>query len=332
MLRFLLIISGFWFMFMLLWDLLPNFIDEWVDTRDVAGFLPTVDNLTSWIPGIKEGWTNELLKADGAAKPEVLINIDAFTILLLVLPLSWFFGRYKMMTAMSIGMGIALVGYVCAGLSMAGTFVAAMIFVFAIGEIICSPKFTEYIGMIAPPDKKAIYLGYSNIPFAIGWGLGNALSGPLYDKLANKSHLAINYMVDKLGMARKVLEDDKVMNPKLLVEAMAARMDGAPVDTVAEVAKQTTERLKEIDELKKAGDITAEKAPELIKEAMEPIQALSTETTVYEATALLWNTYNPWIIWIILGTIGLASVIGMLVTHARSKKGEAVAGASSAEE
>ena len=42
MLRFLLIVSGFWFMFMQLWDLLPNFIDEWVDTRDVGSFLTSI--------------------------------------------------------------------------------------------------------------------------------------------------------------------------------------------------------------------------------------------------------------------------------------------------
>ena len=39
MFRFLLVISGFWLMFMQLWDLLPNFINEWVDARGVGGAL-----------------------------------------------------------------------------------------------------------------------------------------------------------------------------------------------------------------------------------------------------------------------------------------------------
>ena len=33
---FLAIFSCFWLMFMQLWDLLPNFIEQWVDTSDVA--------------------------------------------------------------------------------------------------------------------------------------------------------------------------------------------------------------------------------------------------------------------------------------------------------
>ena len=43
MFRFLLVISGFWLMFMQLWDLLPNFINEWVDARDVGGALGLSD-------------------------------------------------------------------------------------------------------------------------------------------------------------------------------------------------------------------------------------------------------------------------------------------------
>ncbi|MFH2000739.1 MAG: MFS transporter [Planctomycetota bacterium] len=212
MLRFLLVISGFWFMFMQLWDLLPNFIDEWVDTRDVSAYLPSLDPLFSWLPGVEPGWSDQFLEVDGRTKPELLINIDSFAILLLVLPLSWFFGRFRMMTALVTGMFIALLGFVGAGLSMIGLFVGGMIFIFAIGEIICSPKFSEYIGMSAPGDKKAIYMGYSNIPYAIGWGLGNLCSGPLYDLLSSKATLARKYLVEQAGMAvdavAKIAEKD----------------------------------------------------------------------------------------------------------------------------
>ena len=41
MLFFLLIVSGFWFMFMQLWDLLPNFLNEWTDRRGIGEALFT---------------------------------------------------------------------------------------------------------------------------------------------------------------------------------------------------------------------------------------------------------------------------------------------------
>jgi hypothetical protein len=331
MLRFLLIVSGFWFMFMQLWDLLPNFIDEWVDTRDVgaliaeededdllarsnADALAAVDPVAAKeaiaeaeeIVAIKargeeppeepaaepapaasaaddgsaaeeekkgpallsRAWLEEsFLMSDGRAKPELLINIDSLTILLLVLPLSWFFGRYRMMVSLVLGMGIGLVGFVGAGLSQAGMVVGLMIFVFAIGEIICSPKFSEYIGMTAPPDKKAIYMGYSNIPFAIGWAGGNWLSGPLYDWLSSRNTLAQRWLVDNAGMAKDVAKE---LEGEALLNVVAVQMGNG--------------------------------------------------ATAWDVKRVLWQTYHPWIIWLVLGVIGLASVVGMYVSYRRAKK------------
>ncbi|HBO45751.1 MAG TPA: hypothetical protein DD670_17870, partial [Planctomycetaceae bacterium] len=114
MFRFLLIISGFWLMFMQLWDLLPNFIDEWVDSRDLGGVLSLL---------LGNG-ASRLLTADGALKPEIMININSFTIILLVLPLTWFLGRYSMLFSLILGMAIAIVGFLGAGLGHAGYLVA----------------------------------------------------------------------------------------------------------------------------------------------------------------------------------------------------------------
>ena len=257
MLRFLIVISGFWFMFMQLWDLLPNYIAEWVDTRDVGSVLTTIFG----------GWASGWLREDGSAKAEILINIDSLTILILVLPLAWFFGKYRMMVALALGMGIAVVGFVGAGMTSAGSVCALMIFVFAIGEIICSPKFSEYIGMSAPPDKKAIYMGYSNIPFAVGWFGGNIISGPLYDSFASRTEFARQYMVDELGMSA---QEVAAIDPSEVTQTMADKLgDGA---------------------------------------------------TVADATKILWDAHHPWIIWVILGGVGLASLLGMLAMSRGSSK------------
>ena len=257
MLRFLLVVSGFWFMFMQLWDLLPNFLDEWVDMRDVGHYLSAMFGSAA----------GSFLTADGGAKPEILINIDSFAIILLVLPLSWLFGRYRMMTSLVLGMAVALVGFVWSGLTNVGLIAALGIFVFAIGEIICSPKFSEYIGMTAPAHRKALYMGYSNIPFAIGWAAGNGISGPLYDAYASRNLLARQYLVEQVGL------------PSESVEAIADK------DLLSTLASQ-----------------------------------LGGEATVYDAVNLLWNTYQPWIIWLILGAVGLASLVGMVALHYRARK------------
>lgn len=256
MFRFLLVISGFWLMFMQIWDLLPNFISEWVDARDMGGVLTSL---------LGDG-ANTLLTADGALKPEMMININSFTIILLVLPLTWFLGRYSMLFSLILGMAIAMVGFLGAGIGHTGYMVALFIFIFSIGEIICSPKFSEYVGMSAPPDKKAQYMGYANMPFAFGWFIGNILSGPLYDTFSSKTKLAGRYLVDHLEMSQAAfdaLKDEKIL----------------------------------------------------------PTLAAKLGVDKYQATDILWQTYHPWVIWLMLGSIGLASLVGMVLMARNKSKG-----------
>ncbi len=214
---FLGIFSGFWFMFMQLWDLLPNFIDEWVNSRDIAGVVGSMN----------PGW----LLASGNVKPEILINIDSAAIIAFMLVVAWLTGKRHPMIALIGGMVVSLVAFVTAGCFTTGVAVALAIFVFAIGEMMCSPKFSEYIGLTAPPEKKAAYMGYSNIPFAVGWGLGNILSGPLYDHLGSKIHFAREYLVQTLGMS--AAEVAKIPQEKVM-ETMTSMLNGGQGGTIEE--------------------------------------------------------------------------------------------------
>jgi MFS family permease len=217
---FLLLFSCFWLMFMQLWDLLPNFVDEWVNTADVAP-------IYGWV---SQSW----LLPSGQVKPEMIININSWSIILLVLGISWVIGRISKVAAMVIGMIISLVGFVLCGSTMIGWFTCLMLLVFSIGEMTCSPTFSAYVGLIAPPDKKALYMGYSNIPFAIGWAAGNGIGGRMYQTMSSKYDLARQYLVDNLGMARDAaakLENSETLN------AMAAALHNGAGGTVDEATR-----------------------------------------------------------------------------------------------
>lgn len=185
---FLLIFSGFWLMFMQLFDTFPIFIDEWVDSRHIVQLLG--------------------LKPDryGNLPPEMMVNLDAGTIVILMPLIGYLTGKFKPVVMMVLGMLISTFALVYTGSTTAGWFVLLGIFMFAIGEMVCSPKFSEYIGLMAPPEKKALYLGYSNIPFAIGWSLAGKLSGTFYGLYSDKFKFARDYMVTKLNMDVSMVE------------------------------------------------------------------------------------------------------------------------------
>jgi hypothetical protein len=259
---FLLIFSGFWLMFMQLWDLLPNFIDQWIDSRGLAKILP------------------HFMTDNGNVKAEQLINIDAFAIIALMVPLSALIGKLKRLTAITIGVILTTFAFLGSGLFMSGTIVAIMIFIFALGEMTCSPKFSEYIGVNAPADKKALYMGLSNIPFAIGWILGNGISGPLYDKFANKIMLSRDYLTTHLNYSHEkisqIIETYKQTNPdKLLPETL----NKITVDTF-------------------------DFFPYLVK---------TLHKSSFEVNKILWDLYHPWIIWVILSGFGLITIISMWI-------------------
>ena len=66
------------------------------------------------------------------------------------------------------------------------------------------------------------------------------------------------------------------------------------------------------------GSLKGPDRAKLVEAALEPLQAMRGEVTSYQANELLWNTYDPWIIWLILGGIGLVSVAGMVWMYIRA--------------
>jgi hypothetical protein len=98
----------------------------------------------------------------------------------------------------------------------------------------CSPKFSEYIGLTAPPDKKAVYMGYSNIPFAVGWALGNLVSGYLYESLGSKINFARQYLVSDLGLSPA--NAAKIPTEKVM-DTMASMMNGGAGASVADATR-----------------------------------------------------------------------------------------------
>jgi len=70
------------------------------------------------------------------------------------------------------------------------------ILIFSSGEMFSSPKFLEYIGNSAPSDKKAMYLGFSQLPQTVGWASESYIGPRLYDLFAAKDSLSRDYLME----------------------------------------------------------------------------------------------------------------------------------------
>jgi len=68
-------------------------------------------------------------------------------------------------------------------LPTAGLFILISLASMAIGEMLASPRIYQYIGSIAPKGQEGLYLGYSNLPLALGTIVGAPIGGILFTSL-----------------------------------------------------------------------------------------------------------------------------------------------------
>jgi MFS family permease len=82
---------------------------------------------------------------------------------------------------MVVGVAMATCGMgILAFSSHAGFFILG-IFVFSVGEMTTHPKFISYNGLIAPDDKKALYMGYMFLYGVLGSSIGGFVGGYGYE-------------------------------------------------------------------------------------------------------------------------------------------------------
>ena len=118
-----------------------------------------------------------------------------------VIPMSFLVARIRVMTSITIGVLIATIGTVIYGTSPSLYVCALGIVFFSLGEMLTGPKKTEYFSLIAPKGKKALYLGYVNIPIAIGQSVGAKIAAWQYGNYGEKAMLSLRYLVEKTPFA-----------------------------------------------------------------------------------------------------------------------------------
>ena len=283
---YLLVFSGFWFMFNALFDVLPLHIRDWVDTTDIIRTL---------FPGGKS--ENPvinffvIMSPDGTAiQPEGMLNVNAGLIMLTCFFFAFLSGKMRATTSMTVGTLLASAAMFISGWTTLGWITFAAIAIFSIGEMLSSPKFSEFIGNFAPRDKKAMYLGFSQISLAIGWTLESKIALSLYDELASK---------DKFS--RELIETR-------MADGTAKLPDAAVLDAWATNAGLASHELTTLYETNRLGFI--ERIPQ--GEAFDWLVALTGEAP-RALTNYLHSIHNVGLVWYILGGIGILSAIGIWI-------------------
>lgn len=180
---FIFVMAGFWLVLTQIFDMLPNFIVDWVDSSQMVKDL----GLPDWMLQANSNRGQQITQ-------EWLINTNAGLIVIAAVFVSYLVSRMRRVVAISAGMIFASIGLIVAGFTTSGYFCLMGILIFSVGEMLSSPKMNEYLGVIAPEGETGLYMGYANVPRGIGWGLGSLLGGHVYENMGDKANLAIDYL------------------------------------------------------------------------------------------------------------------------------------------
>ncbi len=199
-----------------------------------------------------------LAEAGAQVNPEWMINLNPGLIVFTMVFFAYLSSFVRPLTSIIVGMVVATAGSLLAGTAVLGWVCLAGILVFSIGEMLSSPKKMEYLATLARKGQEGLFMGYANIPIAIGWISGSIFAGSRYELHGDKTNLARRHLIETVGLPEQVVAD-------------------------------------------------------LPKSDVMPTLAAHVGGTVREAQAMLFHTYHPEYLWFQIAGIGLVSIVGMLV-------------------
>jgi proton-dependent oligopeptide transporter, POT family len=152
---FLVLFTGYWVVFWQQYITLPGYIHRYIS--------PTAD-------------------------VELILVTDGLAVICLTLAVNYLMRRIPTFGAVILGTVITSLSWLV--LAFRPTVWAAVLslFVLALGEIIQSPRYYEYISRLAPPGQQGTYMGFAFLPIGIGSILGGALGGRLLHHFGEVRH------------------------------------------------------------------------------------------------------------------------------------------------
>ncbi len=162
----------FWLPFWAFFNILAVYINDYMNTAELYETVKSV--LGAGVAGIMSRQEEGVWKINAEA-----ISHTGYIIIIFQLLISRIFEKRAAIPSFLFGLFVAALGFVVLGLSVTGSnnWVFFGVFLFAIGEMISSPRIQEYIMWIAPKEKAGLYMGTNFLATFIGAILSGIYTG-----------------------------------------------------------------------------------------------------------------------------------------------------------
>ena len=163
---YLVVMSGFYFIYNQVYNVLPLYVKKVVETS------PAMDLYTAANPFVIVCFQLILSRSFGKMKPirSMVVGtvVIAIAMLINVLPIYSAGGPQAVMANW---------------LPLGSVFIILTVALIALGELFTSPRMYEYIGALAPKGQEGLFLGYANLPLAIGAWFGGPVGAYIFNEV-----------------------------------------------------------------------------------------------------------------------------------------------------
>ncbi len=298
----LILMIGFWTMFNQLFNTLPNFIEDWVNSG----------NISNWINKNLPFFASTLTQ-DGQVKPEWFTNIDAFMIIILQVFISHFVIKMSHISAVIRGAIIASIGIALTFYTHNVWFTIIGTMIFAVGEMMSSPTVSSFIALITPKGKEGLYQGTYFLPVAASYAITKFISGDLYQKWSDKLSLLQN------EMGKRNIPMPEVVSKEQFIEQGSQALGISITDfenqfnlkdknlDYATIGQNFTEMATN-----NGIDISNVHLP-FSKSDYFALAEQKLSMSHWDLTNMLWDAYQPNKLWFVVFGIGVFSVISLVI-------------------
>ncbi|MFH1050181.1 MAG: MFS transporter [bacterium] len=192
---FIFIYSWFWILYFQMFGTVLWYVQYFVDPTSFNVFVNNV---------FGENWLNNLAGVNFKFGIEFVTVINAGTIILLQFLVTFIVKNTRALPTMLTGILFGTFGMLMLAFGNSIWIFMAGIVMFSIGEMTAHPKFISYLGTIAPPDKKATYMGFGFLYGMIGALIGEILGANLYARLVDNP--MIDFIREKLIASGQSIE------------------------------------------------------------------------------------------------------------------------------
>lgn len=152
-----------------------------------------------------------------SADIEMILVTDGLTVIALTIALNYLTRRIPAFHAIIVGTIVSSLAWLIVAFHPSVAGAVASLFVLALGEIIQSPRYYDYVSRLAPSGQQGTYMGFAFLPIGIGSIVGGWYGGTLLHRFGEVQHQPYKFWwaTTAVGLATAVAlwAYDRIMRP-----------------------------------------------------------------------------------------------------------------------